>query len=69
MDDLKLWVVFWKIAAVVLLSIIAGITVHNVSVTNAVKEMVANGTDPIAASCAVDFSERKAAVCALQVSK
>ena len=54
MDENQFWVNFWRTAAIALVaivSVIAGCTANN---TVAIKQMVADGANPIDAMCALN---------------
>jgi len=69
MDENQFWVNFWRTAAIALVAIVsvmAGCTANN---TAAIKQMVADGANPIDAMCALNGSSNNLQCLARAIDK
>ena len=69
MEDIKFWATLWLIAACVFTAVAICITSYSLYRTNKMVEMVSNGASPIAASCALAFSDYNNSICVIEAQK
>ena len=69
MEDNKPCVTIWLIAACVFTAVAICITSYNLYRINKMVEIINNGASPLAASCALAFSDYDNSICVIEVKK
>lgn len=69
MEDNKSCVTIWLIAACVFTAVAICITSYNLYRINKMVEIINNGASPLAASCALAFSDYDNSICVIEAKK
>lgn len=68
MSEYKFWVRIWALVALVVCTLIVGISTYNINYTNVSLEMIKNGIAPEAVQCALGDTFSRNPVCVVLAS-